>query len=489
MIRRLVSGLLLVAFLSPGAPPSAGAKAILIERIVAKINDEIIMLSELQDFVKDELVKLRSKFKGKDFENRRRDLHLTALNVLIERKLILQHAKNIQISVGDKELESAVQVVLDKNAIQAEQLEGYLRSRGESLEEFRENMRTSILARKVVGREVNFRLSVSEEDIADFYKANIEQFRKGEARWIRQIFLPVPEGATREENRRQRLKAERAYRKASRNGKNFAAIAKELSEGPSAVRGGDLGYIKKGEVFPEFEKILFSLPVGKVGKVAQTRAGYHVIYVQQLRPGKITPLDQVSGKIRNRLYSEKQAKRRREWISELKRSAFLEVNFSPQAGGAKKTGGALEALFRDVREQVLFKLIEIKLLGPSELLGREKLFWTYGSSRKDERWASGTLKVDESLSLGRDEIDTLEALHYEFVNPDPATNLFLYEHNYLFPNSYLGKVSFADLIKEFSLSPEKKRLTITTDEKKARLSFEVRVEKTRSIVADPKEFK
>ena len=203
MIRRLVSGFLLVAFLSPGVVPSVGAKAIVIERIVAKINDEIITLSELQDFVKDELDKLRSRFKGKDFENRRRELNLRALNVLIERKLILQRAKDIKISVGDKELELAVQVVLDKNAIQAEQLAGYLRSRGESLEEFREKMRTSILVRKVAGREVNFRLSVSEEEIADFYKANIEQFRKGEARRIRQIFLPVPEGATREENSKQ----------------------------------------------------------------------------------------------------------------------------------------------------------------------------------------------------------------------------------------------------------------------------------------------
>jgi peptidyl-prolyl cis-trans isomerase SurA len=489
MIRRLVSGILLASFLAPGIPPPAGAKAIVIERIVAKINDEIITLSELQDFVNGELTKLRSQYKGTDFENRRRELHLTALNVLIERKLILQQANNIKIVVGDKELESAVQVVLDKNAIRSEQLAGYLRARGETLEKFRETMRTSILVRKVVGREVNFRLSVSEDEIADFYKANVEQFRKGEARWIRQIFFPVPKGAAREKESEQRQKAERAYRRASRNAKNFAAVAKDLSEGPSAPRGGDLGFIKKREVFPEFEKILFSLPVGKVSKVVRTRVGFHVIYVQQLRPGIITPLDRVSGKVRSRLYSEKQAKRRREWISELKRSAFLEVNFSPQGGEEKKTGGTLEALFRDVREQVLFKLIEVKLLGASDLLGREKLFWTYGSNRRDERWTSDRLKVDDSLLLGQDELDTLDALHYEFVNPDPATHLFLYEHNYLLPNSYLGKISFADLIKEFSLSPGKKRFTVTTDEKKVRLSFEVRVEKTRSIVADPKEFK
>jgi len=73
------------------------------------------------------------------------------------------------------------------------------------------------------------------------------------------------------------------------------------------------------------------------------------------------------------------------------------------------------------------------------------------------------------------------------VNPDPSANLFLFEHNYLLPNVYLGKVSFADLIKEFSLKPQAKKLSFQTDSKRVRLEFEVKVEKTRSIVADPKE--
>ena len=151
--------------------------------------------------------------------------------------------------------------------------------------------------------------------------------------------------------------------------------------------------------------------------------------------------------------------------------------------------GSLEALFRDVREQISFKLIEIKLLKSGELLGREKVFWTFGSSRRDERWKSGNLKVDEEMILGREEIGGLEKLHHEFVNPDPGTSIFLYEYNYLLPNSYLGKVNFADLIKAISLAPKKGRIGVVTDEKRVRLEFEVKMEKTRSIVADPQEFK
>ncbi len=488
MIARLASGIAAISLLLSAGAHLADAKPITIERIVAKINEEIITLSELQDFVKGENKKIRGEFTGKELESRLREMELAALDLLIEKKLILQRAKDIDVSVREKELQTAIQVVLDRNRIQADQLGSFLAAEGKSLDSFREKMRQSILIRKVEGREVNFRLSVSEQEIADFYQANIEQFRKGEARRIRQIFFPVPQKASKDEDEEQRAKASAAFKRVKRNGKDFASIAKKISEGPASARGGDLGFIKKGELFPEFEKIIFSMPVGKTGEVIRTRAGYHILLVESKRPGKVTTLDLISGKIRGRLFREKRAKRRREWISELKRAAFLEIDFNPQANRTEKKE-SFASLFRDVREQISFKLIAVQLLKSSDVIGREKLFWTYGSSRRDERWKSEKLKVDDKLFLGIDDIEGLQSIHREFVNPDPATNLYIYEHNYLLPNSYLGKVSFADLIKEFSLSPKKKKIGLVTDEDRVRLEFEVRVEKTRSIVADPKEIK
>lgn len=489
MIVRLVSLIVLLALNLPAAAPPADAKPITIERIVAKINEEIVTLSELQDFIKGEMAELKKRFKGENLENRRRELELTALDLLVEQKLVLQRAKAASVAVSDKELESAVQSVLDKNGITIEQLTRSLRFRGSSIETFRDKMSKTLLARKIEGREVNFLLSVSEEEIVSYYEANVDQFRIGEARHIRQIFFPVAEKAPKNEDEAQRKKAEAVRQAVVQGGQPFADVAKKSSEGPAAPRGGDLGFIKKGEIFPEFEKIVFSLPVDKISNVVRTRVGYHVILVQEKRPGKVTPIDQVSGKIRNRLYAEKRAKRRREWLAELKRAAFLEINFNPHAAQTKQDAGAIDSLFRDIREQISFRLVGVKLLGSTDILGREKLFWTYGSSRRDERWESDALKVNDKLSLSRDEIGTLQSVQRDFINPDPGTNLYFYEHNYLLPNYYLGKVSFADLIKAFSLGSAKKIIKVATDENKASLEFEVRVEKTRSIVADPKEFK
>ncbi|MFP6889488.1 MAG: peptidylprolyl isomerase [Nitrospinota bacterium] len=486
MMARRVSGFIVFALLL--GVPRAGAKPITVERIVAKINSEIITLSELQEYVKKSIERHKRRFGAKSLEGRMREFRLSALNNLIEQKLVIQRGKKLGITVPDKELERRIQSILDREKIGAKQFDKYLRSQGTSLKAYWEERRNDILRLKTEGREVLSRVSVSDIEIAGYYKANIDRFRQGEARQILQIFFPVARGASQKEDAARRAKADKARRLALSNGKDFAATARKLSEGPNASRGGDLGFIKKGEVFAEFEKILFSMPVGKISDVVRTQAGYHILLVKKLRPGKVTTLDKLSGRLRGLLLKEKRAKRRREWIAELKRAAFLEIHFDPQAEG-KGGVGSLEALFRDVREQISFKLIEIKLLKSVELLGREKVFWTFGSSRRDERWKSGNLKVDEEMILGREEIGGLEKLHHEFVNPDPGTSIFLYEYNYLLPNSYLGKVSFADLIKAISLAPKKGRIGVVTDEKRVRLEFDVKVEKTRSIVADPQEFK
>jgi len=466
----------------------AGAQPITVERIVAKINSEIITLSEFQEHVKKSVEKKIRQHGPDSLKGRMREFKLDALNQLVENILVLQRGEKIGIEVSDKELEQRIQGVLSREKIGAEKLDKFLRSLGTSFKAYREKIRKDMLRFKTEGREVHSRISVNETEIVAYYRANVDKFRQGEARQIRQIFFPVPRHASKKKDAVKRAKADKARRLILSSDMSFAAIAKKVSEGPGALRGGDLGFIKKGEVFAEFEKIIFSMPVGKISSVVRTQAGYHIILVSKLRPGKVIKLEKLSGKIRSLLLNEKRAKRRREWIAELKRAAFLEIRFDSQAGGIGSMN-SLQTLFRNVREQISFKLVEFKLFKSAELLGREKVFWTFGSSRQNKRWQSDKIKVDEEMVLGREEIAGLKKDHREFVNPDPGTSIFFYEYNYLLPNSYLGKVSFADLIKAFSLSPKKRRIDLLTDGKRARVDFEVKVEKTRSIVADPKDFK
>ncbi|MEK6710383.1 MAG: peptidylprolyl isomerase [Nitrospinota bacterium] len=481
---RLASRILLTAALVGCWAPAAWAAPVTVERIVAKVDQEIVTLSELQDFVSEEVAKLSKVHSGAEFERRKREIELQGLDILVENKLILRRAKAMNLTVGEAELEQAVSAVTGRSNITTEELRRHLISRGQTLETYRERVRERLLVRKTESLEVNIRVSVSDEEIAAYYKANPSQFSEGEERRVQQIFFPLQEGASDADINAQRDKAEAAY-KAVTGGADFGETAKKLSQDPAAPRGGDLGFIKRGEVFAEFEAVIFGLRRGEINKPVRTRAGFHIVRLAETKGGQVLPLAQLSSKIRDQLFDEKRAKRRREWVSELKRASFLEVHFDPQAAAAG--GTAIDALFRDVREQVTFRLVGIQLRQSRELVGKDRLFWAYGANQRDPRWKSEKVKVDDKLHIGPDEISNMERGQREFVNPDPSANLFIFEHNYMLPNVYLGKVSFADIIKEFSLKPQEKKFSFETDSKQARFDFEVKVEKTRSIVADPKD--
>ena len=478
----------LVVFMA--APAPAAQAPITIERIVAKVNQEIITLSTLQDFVFEEVKSLREKSKGEELKRQIRDIELRALDILIERLLMLQRAKALKLKVEDKDLESAIELVMARNRLNAQTFRRFLKVQGSTLEEYRKRMREQILMRRTESIEVNIRVAVSAEEIAEFYNTHLEDYRKGEARKVQQLFFPVKAGSLPEEVEAQRKKAEEAHRASLQEGADFGELAKGISEGPAAQRSGVLGFVRKGEVFPEFEKALFALASGEASKPVKTRAGFHVLRVMEINPGELTPLEEVSPKIRAQLFKEKRAKRRREWIANLKRSAFLEVNHTPNGSAGRAAAanrGKLADLFRNVREQVTLRLVGVELLEPAELLGKESLFWSYGAKRDDPRWESERLKVNDKNRLTPDALDALPVENREIVNPDPAANIFLYEYNYLLPNRYLGSLDLANVIKAYSQNPKRKRFLFITESRSARLEFEIRTEKTRSILADTQE--
>ncbi len=474
-----------------GAPALAMSAAVTIERIVAKVDNEIIMLSELQDLVKPNVDKLKRTYKGDRLNRRIRELELEALDAMIGNKLILKRAAALGVGVDKNEVENAIAGILRENKSTTAQLRAYLSTQGITLAKYRSELRKRLLARRVEGIEVGSRVSVGEQEIADYYDTHSDDYREAESRVVRQIFFPVNKGASPADIEAQRKRAALAYEQAVKPGADFSQMAEKYSEGPARSRGGSLGAVKKGEIFPELEQLIFSTAKGETSKPTRTRVGFHIVHVDEVKPGKLITLDQVAGKIRNKLFAEKFTKRRREWMAELKRAAFLEISYDP---GASPSG--LSSVFKNVREQVTFRLVGIKLQESKGLFGQGRILWAYGSKREKPRWKSDKVKVNAESGVGRDDIGTLEAGQRLFINPDPSANIYLFKYVYLFPDSYIGKISFADMIKAFSLQAEgggkeqkdkAKTFAFDTDTKAARLEFEVEVQRTRSIVADPKE--
>lgn len=136
---------------------------------------------------------------------------------------------------------------------------------------------------------------VSQEDIAAYYERHKAEYQLPEKRRTRHILLKTNEN---EEELRQQMTA---IRERALEGEDFAALAKEVSEGPSAKDGGYLGFVKRGDMVKPFEDALFSLKQGEISEIIQTSFGYHIIYLEMIQPARTKDVKEMRGVIRARL--------------------------------------------------------------------------------------------------------------------------------------------------------------------------------------------
>jgi peptidyl-prolyl cis-trans isomerase C len=153
-------------------------------------------------------------------------------------------------------------------------------------------------------------VQASQEEVERFYEENKElQFTTPEQRCARHILF----------NKDQREKAEEVKGQLQ-NGADFGELAKEHSQDPgSAEQGGDLGCLGRGETVPEFEEAVFNAKEDEIVGPVETKFGYHVIEVTDIRQKSTQPLSEVEGQIREQLSTEVQAEEFSAWVQEQKK--------------------------------------------------------------------------------------------------------------------------------------------------------------------------
>jgi peptidyl-prolyl cis-trans isomerase SurA len=139
----------------------------------------------------------------------------------------------------------------------------------------------------------------------------------------RHIFVPVPQNATPAQQAAALAKAEQALRRV-KAGETFALVAREMSEGPTAKQGGDLGYFRRGLMLPAIEQAAFSLNPGEVSQVIRTNSGYHIVLVEDRRLIPPKPLAEVKEEIRSRLANDSVFKERENYLATLRKTAQID---------------------------------------------------------------------------------------------------------------------------------------------------------------------
>ena len=262
---------------------SSAAAQQIVDRIVAVVDDEIILQSELQQALQLEISQRPATAAQKE------QLRKQLLEAMINDKVLLIKAKRDSIVVTEKEVDDALQEQLDKIKDQMgseQEYEKLLAREGMTERELRRRYRVQIrnyLLKQKVMASLGSQIVISYKDVVDFYHTHIDSLPlRPQMVNLSQIFLRLP---NHEDESYQKL-SELLQR--VRQGEDFAHLAKKYSEDPgSAELGGDLGFFSPGTMLPEFEKAAFSLKLGEVSDVVRTSAGYHIIKLEEKKGDRI----------------------------------------------------------------------------------------------------------------------------------------------------------------------------------------------------------
>lgn len=280
------------------------------EKIVGSINGEKIFLREVEGELNDFIKRFNDIKPLKKTEMD--DLKYSVLGKLIEKKILFQETKRLNISVSDKELDERVKDILgDYSSLRLKEI---LERNGMTFQVWKAKIRENIIIEKLIEQEVNSKIVLSEKELADYYNAFPDKFMQPLYVHALQIVVETESEA-------------RAIRKRIIKGADFAEAAKTESLSPDRKKGGDLGFFSKGQMPKEFDNVVFNLNVGEISEVVQTPYGYHIFKVLEKREAKKIDFFEAREKIKKELVRQKQKANFLKWINQLKDNADIVISY------------------------------------------------------------------------------------------------------------------------------------------------------------------
>tara|TARA_B100000686_G_scaffold274846_1_gene293094 strand:- start:159 stop:1415 length:1257 start_codon:yes stop_codon:yes gene_type:complete len=288
------------------------------DRVAAKVNTEIITLSSIEARAEA----LKQKYMGNVDENQ---ILQEALETMIDEKLLTQQGKKMGFEVDDITVDAAIKNIEKNNFLEEGQLEIMLESEGKSIDSYKNKIRDQILVSKITRFEMGSRVSISKREIKKYYHDNQKEFWELGRVKVRHILILFEMGASKI-TRKKKYKEIKRILNELKEGKDFSEAAKKYSEDVSANAGGDVGFVVRGQMVPEFENAVYRLKEGEISGVVETEYGYHIIKAEKIQKGRTLAFKEVEDKIKNILFKKKHKSAYKDWMSELREAAFIEIS-------------------------------------------------------------------------------------------------------------------------------------------------------------------
>ncbi|MFZ3332446.1 MAG: peptidylprolyl isomerase [Candidatus Acidiferrales bacterium] len=319
---------LAVALLVIPSVARAQAKATVVEEIIARVNNDIITMSDYQradQQLREEVAHDCTGCPADKVQTEYRDQQKDLLRGLIDQSLLVQRAKDMGISV-ETDLIKRLDEVRKQNGLNSmEELEKAVEGSGIAWEDYKTQIRNGLLTQEVMRKEVGSRINIGNDEVKKYYDEHPQEFTRPEQVALAEIFLST-EGKSPEEIAAVQKKAEDLHNRVTKGGEDFGEIAKRYSEGSTAKdQSGDLGTYQRGQLSPQLEGVVFKMDRDQITDVIQTKTGFEILKIENHYQAGLQPMDKVENEIMNKLYMQKMQPTMRDYLAQLRQESYVMV--------------------------------------------------------------------------------------------------------------------------------------------------------------------
>jgi peptidyl-prolyl cis-trans isomerase SurA len=320
---RTALGALALTFAVTGAPD---AGATVIERVVAVVGEQAVLLSQLRERARPFLQRMEQQSPdGAQRAAATSQLYGQLVQRLVEEELEQKAANRANISVTAREVDDALGRIAQQNQVTVDRVVEEATKSGMNEAAYRQEIRRQLLEAKLLNLRIQGRLRISEEDIRAAYQRLVTDERKNlgfELAWIR---VSAPHSLSTSELKARRAEADRVVA-AARRGDDFGLLAAKHSSDPrTAAQGGRLGKLKPGQLPPQLDAVVLTLDTGAVSEPMRDGDDFVILKVLSRDESQLPTFEDSKDELGQRVYMEKMNKARTHWINGLKRQTHVEV--------------------------------------------------------------------------------------------------------------------------------------------------------------------
>lgn len=304
--------------------PNSGKKVI-VERVVAVVNDAIVLASELEARmlpVRGDAMQIADE---RERERRLAKLSTQVLDEMINEELIVQAAEAAKVEVDSSEVQAALDEIKQNNNLDDAGLQQALAAQGYTLANYRHDLRRQLLRLRAVNQLVAPKVQVTEEDVRARYDEMQRRSQSVSAVNLSHILIALPENPTEQQLAAAKEKAAKIIGRV-KGGEAFDKVAAEVSDDTGTkATGGQLGWFQRGSVQPEWEQIVFSMDKGDVRGPVTGPQGLHVFQVTDVKNTELKPFAEMKEQIMRELRRREMDKQTATWLEDLRKKAYIDI--------------------------------------------------------------------------------------------------------------------------------------------------------------------